>query len=91
MRMTAIDKAPGNWIDEHNKSVSVNSGTDFTNLFSQGSAYITYNDPFNGGWYFDRNVYWVQPQTFNVWGIRTRWTWFNQQFVHGDWELNYAC
>ncbi len=93
MRMTPIDKAPGDWWDEHNKSVIVpHTGPDHTGEYRNGTAYITYNggNAYPTG-YFDRNSFWVQPQTAYEWGIRTRWTWFNPNFVQGDWELWYPC
>lgn len=91
MRMKAYDDAPGNSFQEHQKFVSVNSSTDYTNLYDDKKVYITYNDPSNGGWYFDDYSSWVQPEAFNVWSIRTRWTWFNPNFTSGDWELWYPC
>ncbi len=91
VRMIAYDNAPGNGWKEHNKSVSVNSSTDYTGLYDEGWAYITYNDPSNGGWSFDSNSYWLQPDGHNIWDIRTRWTWFNQTFTSGYWELWYPC
>ena len=89
--MIPYDKAPGNGWREHNKSVYVNSYTDYTDLYSQGKVYITYNDPSYGGSYFDDDSYWVKPKAPNLWSIRTRWTWFNPQFASGDWELWYRC
>jgi hypothetical protein len=91
MRMIAYDNAPGNGWKEHDKFISVNSGTDYTYLYDEGWAYITYNDSSNGGWSFDSNSYWLQPSSLNVWNIRTRWTWFNQTFTSGDWVLWYPC
>ena len=92
IRMVPRDKAPGNGWKEHNKFISVESDTDYTDMYRDGTVYITYNDPLHGGWYFDTDSYWVQTDAhINVWDIRTRWTWFNPAFASGKWQLWYPC